>query len=352
MPMQWLQHQWSQEHWTQQQWPSHQQQLWKQPPQQRSVQGVQIKEKGGKRTKCNNVYIQALFQRGMDQEPQYHPSQRTMQGQKGKDKNASGPCNQTAERWIQSSQFKGQQVAKCQKGKGGNIQPKVLQAAQGRQLKGKGAKGKGSGKGAKRKGKSFQEKIKKWKVREVEHRPLNVPPEVFPELTSYDNCLVEKHLADKSKLGPSEIQLPYRIVAVTACNIAPKYLDDWIDVSLSGMFNFSLNVRTAPLGMVMQSFDMHKQNMRLLATSRPACKSIKNYAPATPTIIFAHDRKQRSLPEIEFLYPTETLREVTFEEVPMHAIAPRPHIKKCGKMMNIFCFLFRIGILCVLRALL
>eukprot|EP00397_Hematodinium_sp_SG-2012_P041663 GEMP01045939.1.p1 GENE.GEMP01045939.1~~GEMP01045939.1.p1 ORF type:complete len:465 (+),score=108.33 GEMP01045939.1:76-1470(+) len=269
MQMQWLQDQWSQEQWAQQQWPPHQQQQWTQPPQQQSFQGVQGKGKGGKgrqqqqqQPQYNNQYLQSLSQRGMNQQPQYNQSQRNVQGQKGKGKNAwdqsaqfrgqqnvgrsfaPDPRNQSAGRWNQSAQFKGQPVAKGQKGKGKSAQPKGQKAAQGQkgqkgkgkgaqalkqseeiqgakgknQRKGKGAKGKGRGKGAKGKGKGAKGKSNKWQVRgaddvftPLEHLlrksslPTTGPLDLFPGLSTYDNCVAEKHTTRNAELGPIEV---------------------------------------------------------------------------------------------------------------------------------------------------
>lgn len=98
-----------------------------------------------------------------------------------------------------------------------------------------------------------------------------------------------------------QTQSPIRIVALGASVANARDLAEWIGAPPSAMFNFSPNVRTVPLEMMIQGFDVHQRNMRLLAMSRPVYNSIVNYSPDKPVIIFVPDRKQCRRTAIDLL---------------------------------------------------
>lgn len=123
----------------------------------------------------------------------------------------------------------------------------------------------------------------------------------------------ELHLLD-SDVGPTleavvsrmryisaQVQQPIRIVALAASLANAKDVGEWIGVSNTGLFNFSPNVRTVPLEMVIQGFDIHHRATRLLAMSRPVYQSIKHYSPDKPVIVFVPDRKQARMTAIDLL---------------------------------------------------
>merc|ERR1711981_889123 len=89
----------------------------------------------------------------------------------------------------------------------------------------------------------------------------------------------ELHLLD-SDIGPTleavvsrmryisaQVQQPIRIVALAASLANAKDVGEWIGTSNTGLFNFSPNVRSVPLEMVIQVFDIHHRSTRLLAMS-------------------------------------------------------------------------------------
>jgi len=123
----------------------------------------------------------------------------------------------------------------------------------------------------------------------------------------------ELHLLD-SDVGPTleavvsrmryisvQVQQPIRIVALAASLANAKDVGEWIGASSTGLFNFSPNVRTVPLEMVIQGFDIHHRATRLLAMSRPVYQSIKHYSPDKPVIVFVPDRKQARMTAIDLL---------------------------------------------------
>lgn len=123
----------------------------------------------------------------------------------------------------------------------------------------------------------------------------------------------ELHLLD-SDVGPTleavvsrmryisvQVQQPIRIVALAASLANAKDVGEWIGASATGLFNFSPNVRTVPLEMVIQGFDIHHRSTRLLAMSRPVYQSIKHYSPDKPVIVFVPDRKQARMTAIDLL---------------------------------------------------
>merc|ERR1719160_1884397 len=123
----------------------------------------------------------------------------------------------------------------------------------------------------------------------------------------------ELHLLD-SDVGPTleavvsrmryisvQVQQPIRIVALAASLANAKDVGEWIGASANGLFNFSPNVRTVPLEMVIQGFDIHHRATRLLAMSRPVYQSIKHYSPDKPVIVFVPDRKQCRMTAIDLL---------------------------------------------------
>jgi pre-mRNA-splicing helicase BRR2 len=123
----------------------------------------------------------------------------------------------------------------------------------------------------------------------------------------------ELHLLD-SDIGPTleavvsrmryisvQVQMPIRIVALAASLANAKDVGEWIGAGSNGLFNFSPNVRTVPLEMVIQGFDIHHRSTRLLAMSRPVYQSIKHYSPDKPVIVFVPDRKQCRMTAIDLL---------------------------------------------------
>jgi len=125
----------------------------------------------------------------------------------------------------------------------------------------------------------------------------------------------ELHLLD-SDVGPTleavvsrmryisaQVQQPIRIVALAASLANAKDVGEWIGAS-NTLFNFSPNVRTVPLEMVIQGFDIHHRSTRLLAMSRPVYQSIKHYSPDKPVIVFVPDRKQARMTAIDLLLHT------------------------------------------------
>mmetsp|Transcript_16957 Transcript_16957/g.39591 ORF Transcript_16957/g.39591 Transcript_16957/m.39591 type:complete len:2174 (-) Transcript_16957:228-6749(-) len=123
----------------------------------------------------------------------------------------------------------------------------------------------------------------------------------------------ELHLLD-SEAGPTleavvsrmryismQVTTPIRIVALAASLANAKDVGEWIGASSTGLYNFSPNVRTVPLEMVIQGFDIHHRSTRLLAMSRPVYQSIKHYSAEKPVIIFVPDRKQCRMTAIDLL---------------------------------------------------
>eukprot|EP00429_Kryptoperidinium_foliaceum_P049989 CAMPEP_0176116146 /NCGR_PEP_ID=MMETSP0120_2-20121206/58331_1 /TAXON_ID=160619 /ORGANISM="Kryptoperidinium foliaceum, Strain CCMP 1326" /LENGTH=2173 /DNA_ID=CAMNT_0017450395 /DNA_START=42 /DNA_END=6563 /DNA_ORIENTATION=+ len=123
----------------------------------------------------------------------------------------------------------------------------------------------------------------------------------------------ELHLLD-SDVGPTleavvsrmryisaQVQQPIRIVALAASLANARDVGDWIGASSTGLFNFSPNVRSVPLEMVIQGFDIHHRATRLLAMSRPVYQSIKHYSPDKPVIVFVPDRKQARMTATDLL---------------------------------------------------
>jgi len=123
----------------------------------------------------------------------------------------------------------------------------------------------------------------------------------------------ELHLLD-SDVGPTleavvsrmryisvQVQQPIRIVALAASLANARDVGEWIGAGSTGLFNFSPNVRTVPLEMVIQGFDIHHRSTRLLAMSRPVYQSIKVYSPEKPVIVFVPDRKQCRMTAIDLL---------------------------------------------------
>jgi pre-mRNA-splicing helicase BRR2 len=123
----------------------------------------------------------------------------------------------------------------------------------------------------------------------------------------------ELHLLD-SDIGPTleavvsrmryisvQVQQPIRIVALAASLANAKDVGEWIGATSTGLFNFSPNVRTVPLEMIIQGFDIHHRATRLLAMSRPVYQSIKHYSPEKPVIVFVPDRKQCRMTAIDLL---------------------------------------------------
>ncbi|CAJ1373140.1 unnamed protein product, partial [Effrenium voratum] len=123
----------------------------------------------------------------------------------------------------------------------------------------------------------------------------------------------ELHLLD-SDVGPTleavvsrmryisvQVQQPIRIVALAASLANAKDVGEWIGAGSNGLFNFSPNVRTVPLELVIQGFDIHHRSTRLLAMSRPVYQSIKQFSPEKPVIVFVPDRKQARMTAIDLL---------------------------------------------------
>lgn len=123
----------------------------------------------------------------------------------------------------------------------------------------------------------------------------------------------ELHLLD-SDVGPTleavvsrmryisaQVEKPIRVVAMAASLANAKDVGEWIGAGSAGLFNFSPNVRTVPLEMVIQGFDIHHRATRLLAMSRPVYQSIKHYSPDKPVIVFVPDRKQARMTAIDLL---------------------------------------------------
>mmetsp|Transcript_75394 Transcript_75394/g.157134 ORF Transcript_75394/g.157134 Transcript_75394/m.157134 type:complete len:2169 (-) Transcript_75394:248-6754(-) len=96
-------------------------------------------------------------------------------------------------------------------------------------------------------------------------------------------------------------QNPTRVVALAASLANARDVGEWIGAGSGGLFNFSPNVRTVPLEMVIQGFDIHHRATRLLAMSRPVYQSIKHYSPDKPVIVFVPDRKQARMTAIDLL---------------------------------------------------
>jgi len=145
----------------------------------------------------------------------------------------------------------------------------------------------------------------------------------------------ELHLLD-SDVGPTleavvsrmryisvQVQQPIRIVALAASLANAKDVGEWIGASSTGLFNFSPNVRTVPLEMVIQGFDIHHRSTRLLAMSRPVYQSIKHYSPDKPVIIFVPDRKQARMTAIDLLlHAAADDKPKRFLHVPDEAMKP------------------------------
>lgn len=123
----------------------------------------------------------------------------------------------------------------------------------------------------------------------------------------------ELHLLD-SDIGPTleavvsrmryisaQVEKPIRVVAMAASLANARDVGEWIGAGNTGLFNFSPNVRTVPLEMVIQGFDIHHRATRLLAMSRPVYQSIKHYSPDKPVIVFVPDRKQARMTAIDLL---------------------------------------------------
>jgi pre-mRNA-splicing helicase BRR2 len=123
----------------------------------------------------------------------------------------------------------------------------------------------------------------------------------------------ELHLLD-SEAGPTletvisrmryisvQLEAPIRIVGLAASLANAKDVAEWIGAPAGGLFNFHPNVRSVPLEIVIQGFDVAHRPTRLLAMARPCYQAIKAYSPEKPVIIFAPDRKQARLTAIDLL---------------------------------------------------
>jgi pre-mRNA-splicing helicase BRR2 len=123
----------------------------------------------------------------------------------------------------------------------------------------------------------------------------------------------ELHLID-SEAGPTletvvsrmryisvQLESPIRIVGMAASLANAKDVSEWLGAPPSGLFNFHPNVRSVPLEIVIQGFDVANRSTRLLAMARPCYQAIKAYSPEKPVIIFAPDRKQARLTAIDLL---------------------------------------------------
>lgn len=147
----------------------------------------------------------------------------------------------------------------------------------------------------------------------------------------------ELHLLD-SDVGPTleavvsrmryisvQVQQPIRIVALAASLANAKDVGEWIGAGSNGLFNFSPNVRTVPLELVIQGFDIHHRSTRLLAMSRPVYQSIKQFSPDKPVIVFVPDRKQARMTAIDLLlHAASDDKPKRFLHVPDEAM--RPHL--------------------------
>merc|ERR550514_2315179 len=98
-----------------------------------------------------------------------------------------------------------------------------------------------------------------------------------------------------------QLEAPIRIVGLAASLANAKDVAEWIGAPASGLFNFHPNVRSVPLEIVIQGFDVAHRPTRLLAMQRPCYQAIKAYSPEKSVIIFAPDRKQARLTAIDLL---------------------------------------------------
>jgi len=141
---------------------------------------------------------------------------------------------------------------------------------------------------------------RRWKTRKsVQHVKLFLVDEIH--LLDGEVGPTLEAVVSRMRYISVQIHQPIRIVAMGASVANAKDLAEWIGAGPSGMFNFSPNVRTVPLEMIIQGFDVHQRTMRLLAMARPVYHSIKNYSADKPVIVFVPDRKQCRMTAIDLL---------------------------------------------------
>uniref|UniRef100_A0A0G4G6Z2 Uncharacterized protein n=1 Tax=Chromera velia CCMP2878 TaxID=1169474 RepID=A0A0G4G6Z2_9ALVE len=99
-----------------------------------------------------------------------------------------------------------------------------------------------------------------------------------------------------------QTQQPIRLVGM-ACSVAnARDLGEWMGVGQEGLFNFGPHVRTVPLEVVVNGFEIPHRASRLLAMGKPLYNAIRNFAKDRPAIVFVSDRKQARVAALDLLH--------------------------------------------------
>jgi pre-mRNA-splicing helicase BRR2 len=130
-------------------------------------------------------------------------------------------------------------------------------------------------------------------------------------------------ITSRMRFIASQTEKPIRIVGLSTSLANAKDLADWIGCSSHSLFNFDPTVRTVPLELQIQGFDIANYGARMLAMSKPTYNAICSLSPDKPVIVFVPTRKQARDSSMDLMtYALADDKAQRFLHLPVEALEP------------------------------
>ncbi len=142
---------------------------------------------------------------------------------------------------------------------------------------------------------------RRWKQRKVVQ---NISLFVFDELHlvggGTDGVAFEV-VVSRTRYVASQLDKSVRIIGLSSSLANSSDVGDWLGVNSPNIFNFSPDVRSVPMDITIQSFEMNHFSSRILSMGKTVYETIVKQTRFLPTILFVPSRKQAQLSAIDIL---------------------------------------------------
>ena len=133
-----------------------------------------------------------------------------------------------------------------------------------------------------------------WKTRKyVRDTKLVIIDEVH--LLGQERGAVLEMIVSRMKLIGMNSKIDCRFIALSTALANSSEIADWLDVSVSGMYNFKPSVRPVPMTCHIQGFSEKHYCPRMATMNKPCLLAISQYSAEKPVIIFVSSRRQTRL---------------------------------------------------------
>ncbi|CAF1042145.1 unnamed protein product [Adineta steineri] len=101
-----------------------------------------------------------------------------------------------------------------------------------------------------------------------------------------DEGAVLEIICSRMRYISSQLERKIRIIAMSTSILNSKDIAQWLGCSTNATFNFRANVRSTPLDLHIQTFNITHNASRLIAMAKPVYQAINRHSPIHPVIIF------------------------------------------------------------------